>query len=167
MVLNVSFEHLAEEANRHGIKPWAYVAGTSNGSIVTLGDPANRMLVQSYSPLTGERLTAALVAQGLLVAHGRWLPDPLAGEIQIQEQLCSASVAYRSSSDKPGLWVHAYRGTPSVGDVLRDFYDEMSRESGLVGVSLEDFVAAVDPNVVIVGPDELAALAAPPSDGCD
>ncbi|MBS1715607.1 MAG: hypothetical protein JST30_14860 [Armatimonadetes bacterium] len=165
MVLNVAFEHVAEEAKRHGVKPWAYVSPVSNGSIVTIADPSHRLLIQSFTNLTGERLTSALVGQGLLVAHGRWLPDPLAGEIQIQEMLWTASVAYKSASDKPGLWVHGYRGAPSVGDVVRDFYEEMSRESGLVGVSLEDFVSAVDPNVVITGPDELAAMAAA-SNGC-
>lgn len=160
MVLNVAFEQLAEEAKRHGVKPWAYVSDTNSGSLVTLADPAHRLMIQAATRLKGERLSSALVGQGLLVAHGRWLPDPLAGEIQIQEMLWTASVAYKSATDKPGLWVHGYRGAPSAGDVIRDFYEEMTRESGLVGISLESFVAAVDPNVVITGPDELAALAA-------
>jgi len=97
-----------------------------------------------------------------MVAHGRWLPDPLAGELQIEESLWVASVAYKSYEEKPGLWVNAYRGSPSVGDVLKDFYEEMIAETMLENVSLDSFIESVLPNVVVVSPDDMVSLAGVP-----
>ncbi len=159
MVLHVDFEHLAEEAKRHGLKPWAYVSSEASQRVVTIGDPASHVVIQAESDMPYTQVAAALTEQGLLVAHGRWLPDPLAGELQIQEQTWVAAVAYKSVEEKPGLWVHGYRGEPSVGDVLRDFYEEMSAESGLNQMPLDEFLSAVEPNVVVLSPDELAAYA--------
>jgi hypothetical protein len=97
-----------------------------------------------------------------LVANGRWLPDPLAGELQIEESIWVAAVAYKSYEEKPGLWIHAYRGGPSVGEVLKDFYDEMTAETMLENVSLDDFVNSVVPNVIVLSPDELTGLTSSP-----
>ena len=162
MVLHVEFAHLAEEAKRYNIKPWVYLAVSGASTVASIGDAQTHMIVQADTKLTLDQARQALSEQGLLVANGRWLPDPLAGELQIQEQLWMASIAYKSSEEKPGLWVHAYRGNPSVGDVLKDFYEEMSAESDLESISLDEFVDSVMPNVVILSPNELAAFA----DGC-
>lgn len=159
MVLHVDFAHLAEEALRFNVKPWVFLATAGNRLVATIGDASSNLLIQSETPLSMEGARQVLAEQGLLVAQGRWLPDPLAGELQIQEQLWMASIAYKSSEDKPGLWIHAYRGTPSAGDVIRDFYEEMSAEASLENVSLDEFVGSVHPNVVILGPNELAAFA--------
>ena len=165
MVLHVEFLHLAEEARRYELKPWVYLSSTGGRSIATMGDARSNTLLQAETNAGFESAQTQLTDQGLLVAHGRWLPDPFAGELQIQEQLWVASIAYRSYEEKPGLWIHAYRGTPSVGDAIKDFYEEMCRESDLDGVSLDEFVESVLPNVVILGPNEMASFADTPKQG--
>lgn len=157
MVLQVDFANLAEEAKRHNLKPWAYVSVIDGKCVVTIGGTGN-VMVSSESDHTFEQAEAELSKQGLLVGRGRIVPDPLAGEIQIEEQLWVASVAYRSSERRPGLWVGSFRGEPSVGTVLREFYEEMASECGLQDVSLEAFISGVDPNVVVMSPDQLAAV---------
>lgn len=159
MVLHVDFQNLGEEAKRHGLKPWAYLSTTSSGIIATVGDSNQHLVIQSETRLGMDAAKKSLTEQGLLFSSGRWLPDPLAGEIQIQEQLWVAAVAYKSYEEKPGLWVNAYRGSPSVGDVLRDFHQEMSQEAAMDHVSVDEMVQMISPNVVIFGPNDLANFA--------
>lgn len=165
MVLQVGFDYLAEEAKRHNARAWVYLSRKGAGVVATIGEPSHHLVIQAESMLGYAEASAELTKQGLLVAHGRWLPDPLAGEIQIEESIWVASVAYRSATEKPGLWVHGYRGEPSVGDVLRDFAAELSEEAGLTETPTEVFLAQADPNVVIVGPDELSSFAGRSSGG--
>lgn len=164
MVLQVEFANLAEEAKRHHVKPLVYLARNGSRCVATVGDPTSRFVIQAESNQTIEVATAQLVEQGLLVGHGRWVPDPLAGELQIKESIWMAAVAYRSAEEKPGLWVHAFRGEPSVGDVIKSFHQELSQEAGLTNVSLEAFLAAAEPNVVVIGPDQMEAFASHESD---
>ncbi len=160
MVLQVEFQHLLEEINRLGLKPWVYVSAKGHRTLVSCGEPHQHLVIESITDLPIGAAQVELSNQGLLVAHGRWVPDPLAGEIQIEESISVASVAYISSETKPGLWVHAYRGVPTPGDVLKDFFLEMSQEAGLDNVPMEQFLQEVEPNVVILSPDEMVAMAA-------
>lgn len=160
MVLQVDFENLAEEVKRHGLKPWVYVARNGQKSIITAADPHHQIVIQCESAESLAKTQESLTKQGLLCASGRWVPDPLAGELQIEESMWITSIAYKSSETKPGLWVHAYRGQPSPGDVLKDFFDEMCAETGLVDFPMEKFLAETEPNVVILGPSELEAFIA-------
>ncbi|MBL8066481.1 MAG: hypothetical protein JNM34_11600 [Chthonomonadaceae bacterium] len=159
MVLQVDLSNLAEEAKRYGVKPWAHVLSKQGKSTVTIGDPARNLLIMAESTEGPEAVMRSLEEQGLLVAQGRWVADPFAGEIDVQQQIWVAAVAYEGSDGKPGLWVSGYRGEPSTGDVIRDFYEEMVEECGLEGVSLDDFVKSVDPNVVVLGPSQLSSFA--------
>lgn len=159
MVLHVDFQNLGEEAKRHGLKPWAYLSTTSHGVVATLGDSSQQIVIQSETRMSLEQAKNSLTQQGLLFSSGRWFPDPLAGEIQIQEQLWVAAIAYKSYEEKPGLWVTAYRGSPSVGDVLRDFHNEMCQEASIDNVSVDELVQMVNPNVVIFGPNDLVNFA--------
>lgn len=159
MVLHVEFSHLSEEAKRHGLKPWVYLHTIGAKVIATLADPSSHMIVQSETRTTMEEAKAQAAEQGLLVHEGRWTADPMSGEINVQEQIWVAAVAYKSTEEKPGLWVQGYRGNPSAGDVLKDFFEEMAGEADLTGVSLDDFSQAVNPNIVVLGPNELAAFA--------
>lgn len=159
MVLQVEFSSLGEEAKKHHIKPFVYLSHSGSRCIATLADPTLRLVIQGESQLGLEEARKELGDQGLNVSEGRWVPDPLAGELQIQESIWVAAVSYRSTEEKPGLWVHAYRGEPSVGDVIKLFHVEMSHEAGLVNVALEDFLAAAEPNVVVIGPDQMEAFA--------
>jgi len=162
MVLHVPFDHLGEESKRHNIKPLAYVSVKGARCAVTVADHNSRLIMQAETGMTKEQASQELTKQGFMVAHGRWLPDPLAGELQIEESLWVASVAYKSYEEKPGLWVNAYRGSPSVGDVLKDFYEEMIAETMLENVSLDSFIESVLPNVVVVSPDDMVSLAGVP-----
>lgn len=159
MVLHVDFSHLIEEAKRHGLKPWVYLHTIGSKVVATVADPSSHMIVQSEARITIDEAKASAAEQGLLVHEGRWTPDPMSGEINVQEQIWVAAVAYKSTEERPGLWVHGYRGNPSAGDVLKDFFDEMSGETDLAGVSLDDFSEAVNPNIIVLGPNELAAFA--------
>ena len=159
MVLKVDFERLAEEAKRHGCKPIAYLAKHGTHSVATVADPQGRLVIESESVADFEDCRRILTSEGLQVFHGRWVPDPLAGELRVEESFWVASVAYKSNEDKPGLWVHAFRGQPSVGDVLKMFYEELKQESGCADVSLDAFLSVAEPNVVILGPDEMESFA--------
>lgn len=157
--MHVDFEHIAEEVKRHGYKPWAYVSRDRNTTLVTVGSPESRTVVQAETTLGPEEAKKLLTEQGLLVAPGRWVPDPFAGELHIAQPIWVTAVAYRTQDEKPGLWVDASRSELSVGDVLRDFYEEMGTETDLSTTSLDEFIVLTNPNVVVLGPDQLAAFA--------
>lgn len=159
MVLQVELAHLAEEAKRHHVKPLAYLSKVGNRCTVTVGDPNGRFVIQADTPMDEDQVRASLTEQGMLIGHGRWVPDPLAGELQVRESLFVAAVAYKSAEEKPGLWIHAYRGEPTVGDVVKAFYHEMSEEAGLTAVPLETFLAATEPHVLVLNPEQLEAFA--------
>lgn len=159
MVLHVEFSRLAEEAKRHSLKPWVYMFAVGVKIVATIADPAARFILQSEILGSLENAKQLASDQGLLVSEGRWTPDPMSGEISVQEQIWVAAVAYKSVDEKPGLWVNGYRGNPSAGDVLKDFFEEMANEADLSSVSLDEFSEAVLPNVIVLGPNELAAFA--------
>jgi len=81
---------------------------------------------------------------------GEWPSDRM-----VEEPIYIAAIAYRSRERTPGLWVDAYPALPTNATALRTFYDELSTNGEILEISFEEFVRAANPNVVILGPNEL------------
>ena len=106
------------------------------------------------------------LAKGMEVAHGGWSHNVAGISDSLGELPYIAAIAYKSSDEMPGLWVDAFSETPTVAVAIKALYDEF-RDTGEIGdISLEEFVRVANPNVTIVGPNELERFLAAKSP-CD
>ncbi|MCG9895138.1 MAG: hypothetical protein MH204_06650 [Fimbriimonadaceae bacterium] len=160
MVLHVSWKDLPEALDRLGLPRRVWMELSQGRILLTAADPGANCLVRSEVRSAEESVHRALTDLGLEVLSGRW-----ADREEDAARLWVASVAYQSDEARPGLWVDALPYEPTEGEVLLRFHEEM-KESGLgLELSLEEFRDAIQPNVVILSPDDLSrfALASDPA----
>lgn len=159
MVLEVEFIDFATEAKERFAKPVAYLADTSTGLQVTAGDSATEFILFARSSLSRDAAKAALEKEKITVRHGAWIGEE---EMALHAQLLDshvAAVAYKSSEDRPGLWVEAFANEPTHNDVLSRIFTEF-QGAGLTGkFELDDFIRIADPTIVILSPEQLRAFA--------
>lgn len=157
MVLLVPMERFAEEARARFPGERVYVSTQAGRSLATVG--AAGTIVQAEAPEGAETVRRRLESDGLKVAQGRWVVDDEAAELDRHRPLYVAAVSYRSSEDRPGLWVDAYHREPSAGEVIDRFYDEMVQQGRAGNVTQEEFERLAGPNVVVVDPETLQQYA--------
>lgn len=91
---------------------------------------------------------------GLTLRDGEW---ERAGDVV---EVHTAGVAYGSREGTPGLWMDAFPFPPTQLDVLRAFFDEMVETGEVNNVSFDQFLKRVQPNVVVLSPEEQLMFAA-------
>ncbi len=154
MVLRVTLEEFAEAVRRYAAGAEVFVANAANGVTLTARNPKDDVMVSSHSERPMTEICPMLEKAGLKVCEGEWQPDPgPSGTVYV------AAVAYRSRETMPGLWVDCFPTVPTQMDVLKALYDEFVQTGDINGVSFDKFVQQVQPNVLILGPEELAAFA--------
>ena len=160
MVLTLDFADFGRAVRRYLEEPLIYLSPYRTGSLLTAADPARNLLLRSITGLHPEEAHAALAKDGFEASAGTW-SSPEAGEepVEITLPLHVAAVAYASGDGKPGLWVDASEEPPTLAQVLRTMYDEFVGNGEVVETSLEGFIEAANPNVVILAPSDLERFA--------
>ncbi|MEJ5170020.1 MAG: hypothetical protein WHU10_03445 [Fimbriimonadales bacterium] len=160
MVLRVPFEAFSDTVKRRLPGAEAYVAPRPFGSVVTAAQAGRALVVVSFCRRPPAEARRALEADGLEVREGEWCHE--GGPIEASEErsdLHVGAVAYRSGEAMPGLWVDAFLEPKTPAEVLRSVYDEFIETGELRDCTFEEFVRTAQPNVVILGPEELMRLA--------
>ena len=160
MVLRVPFDAFADTVKRRLPGAEAYVAPRPFGSVVTAAQPGRALVVVSFCRRPPSEARRALEAEGLEVREGEWCHEgePIEST-EDRSDLHVGAVAYRSGESMPGLWVDAFLGPRTPAEVLRALYEEFLETGELRDCTFEEFVRTAQPNVVILGPEELARLA--------
>ncbi|MCX7800187.1 MAG: hypothetical protein N2109_07590 [Fimbriimonadales bacterium] len=160
MVLRVPFEGFAETARRKLPGAEAYVAPRPFGCVVTASQSGRPLVLVSFARRSPTDARRALEAEGLEVREGEWCHDGAPIEaFEERSDLHVGAVAYRSGEAMPGLWVDAFLGPRTPAEVLRAMYEEFQETGELRDATFDEFVRAAEPNVVILGPEELTRLA--------
>ncbi|MCW5936907.1 MAG: hypothetical protein KIT11_06345 [Fimbriimonadaceae bacterium] len=154
MVLLVEFDRFAEEVKRHCPRPLAYLTRLAGRTVASAAHPAANFLVRAETKMSLESAQFLLQEAGLEIGRGQWSPEEEAELLKVVRPVWFAAVAYKSSEDKPGLWVDATYHQPSGGEVVECLYREFSRDGVVKGVSVEEFIRIAEPNVVILDADE-------------
>ncbi len=159
MTLRVPFIEFAPTVKRVlGIAD-AYISAHPGGSLVTSASADSATVVVAVCRETTEEAKVQLERQGLAAWNGAWAVDG-----SIEDELAPpfpahvAAVAYRTSEDRPGLWVDAFDGAPSEVAVLEAMYDEFIKSGQIDPLPFEAFIEKAKVNVVILSPEEQAAF---------
>jgi hypothetical protein len=153
MVLTVPFEEFAAAAERLKMPKEAYLSRFGAICRVTCGDPDRDLLLRTDAGLTITETRKRLERTGFECSEGLWSSEAEA-EAMPSASYWIAAVAYKGEGNKPGLWVDALPHRPLVGDILKVMYEEFKGQGELDGVDFEEFIRHLDPNVVILDPNE-------------
>ncbi len=156
MILHVGFDQFGATVRRLLETKEVYIRAQGGAVAVSASHPNRCYVVGSLIREPLETVRAKLSADGFEVFDGEWTdagesPSDRLGE----RQTYLAAVAYTSREKMPGLWVDAYPAPPAPAIVLKTFYDELSANGEIGEVNFEEFVRLANPNVVIVGPNEI------------
>lgn len=159
MILHVAFEQFTETVARILKTKDVFLVERNGLTAVTAGDPTLRAVVASLVREPRGAVQSKLTEQGYTVADGEWTDaGSTAFDSQPDRIVYVAAVAFNSREKTPGLWMDAYPAPPAQGLVLRTFYDELVANGEIGEVSFEEFVRMADPNVVILGPNEIQSF---------
>lgn len=154
MVLTVPFEGFAKAVRDTFGGSVAYLSSIGRYTVATAGDCAKGVLIRSDVLMSMEEAANLLKAAGLNVANGVWRDRGVE-----EHALWVAAIAYHSSQSMPGLWIETYDSEPTKGQVLTDMYDEFCENGEVDDLPLDDFVRAANANIVILSPENQAAMA--------
>lgn len=156
MILHVEFGQFPDTVRRLIECKEVFVRTQAGTTVVTAGHPTKGVVVASAVRTSPDSLRAKLTEEGFEVFEGEWTNFGESAADRIGErQVYVAAVAYDSREKMPGLWVDAYPAVPVTATVLRNFYDELSENGEIGDVNFEEFVRLANPNVVIIGPNEI------------
>lgn len=134
-------------ASRH-----VFVHAQAGRVLLTAAEAKHSMVVVSSCREPIDKVRKELHAAGLHAHDGCWSVDD---DQEILGLPFIAAVSYRASKEKTGVWVEAYPSEPGHGDVVRDFFAELSAELSLPEMSLDDFIINAQVNVSVVSPSEI------------
>ena len=156
MTLTVDWAHFPAAVTRHvAVGAEVYLLSRPDGTVATAANPERDVLVTSQTRKPRNVAEQDLIAAGFTVLRGRWRQE---GDPEEDSRLWVAAVAYRSSEEKPGLWIDAFPYAPTPADVLSRMIEEF-REDGTLHPSLAArFNEFGHPHVLILGPDEISAF---------
>ncbi|MBS1709255.1 MAG: hypothetical protein JSS65_11130 [Armatimonadetes bacterium] len=134
----------------------AYVSLQQGRTVVTVARQDTDTVVHAYAEGGVSQTKAYLEQEGVEAHDGAWFQDGMPEDQGTKVWI--GAVAYKSDEPKPGLWVDAFPIRPSAGDVLASMYQEFEDEGLVPPDKLDAFLVAVEPNVVILEPDEIEAM---------
>lgn len=156
MVLRVDFDRFAEEVKTRLLGEPVYVSSVHGGTLATAGNA--QMVILAKSRAQEEEVTKKLEASKLKVFRGLW--GVVLDDLEIEfEPIFVSAVAYRSEAAVPGIWLDAHHTEPQQPEILRRMYEEFLANGEIRDVSFEDFVIAMNPNVVVLSPAQLQRFA--------
>lgn len=155
MTLHVEFDQLIAEAKRHIKDPSFYVSRAEGKTRVSAADLQSGLIVSATPNLSVEATMRELESRGFKAGRGSWSDGVDSGSHNSSELPFIAAVAYKSRDDMPGLWVDASQDHPTHASVLRALYEEFQASGEIGSATLEEFIRAATPNVVILPPSEI------------
>ena len=159
MTLQVPLADFMETIDRILNLKEAYISRISQGALVTAASISTGVSVVSLSKLDPDHVRAELEGKGVKCREGAWHTEISSEIFASDEPLYVGAVSYRTGEDKPGIWVDAYWFQPTQVQVLRSIYEEFRATGEVEDVPFEEFVRQANPNVVILGPNELSSFA--------
>lgn len=155
--LRVEFDQLAAEARTRAPGEAIYLEPSGPQLIVSVAGPD--LVLWAITQLSHEECRSRLEAEGLEVRAGCWISDAEALAMERWARPWIVAVAYSSAKGRPGLWVDATAEEPTQADVLRAMYEEFRETGDVADVTMEEFIRAANPNVVILSPEEVRRYA--------
>ncbi|MBX3110967.1 MAG: hypothetical protein KF857_03075 [Fimbriimonadaceae bacterium] len=156
MTLRTTLRRLVEIVRETCPGEPAYVSVQQGRTVVSVARRDTDTVVLAYAD-GGVTATKAYLKQEGVEAHdGAWFADGMPQDMGTRVWI--GAVSYRSDEPKPGLWVDAFPVRPSAGDVLEAMYAEFQDEGLVPEGKLDAFLAQVEPNVVILEPDEIEGM---------
>jgi len=156
MILHVDFDQFAPTVERLLGTKEAYVRAHNGMVAISSGSPDRRTIVGSSRRGGLGEIRSTLESAGFTVYEGEWgEAGEWPSDRMVEEPVYIAAIAYQSREKTPGLWVDAFPDLPTTAVALRTFYDELTSNGEVAEVSFEEFVRVANPNVVILGPNEL------------
>ena len=156
MTLHVPFDQFPKTVLRLLETKDVFVTSHGHGALATAADGQKGILIVCHTDHAPSTAKSKLTNAGLEPFDGVWkLTDELPSEQEDFIEAYVAAVAYKSAETMPGVWVDAYKTTPTQVQVLRAMYEEFRATGELPDVSFEEFVRLSEPNVVIVSPTEI------------
>lgn len=159
MILHVDFEQFIPTVQRILEAKEAYVRDHNGLVAVSAANPERRFVIGSTLRGDAIEVRTRLEGAGFEVYEGEWgEAGEWPSDRMIEEPIYIAAISYQSRERTPGLWVDAFSDLPNTATALRAFYEELSLNGEIAEISFEEFVRAANPNVVILGPNELKAF---------
>lgn len=155
--LRVEFDRLSEEARARAPGEAIYLDASGNHVLASVGAPD--LVIWAVTELSRHECLSRLEEEGFAVREGCWMSDADALATERGPMPWVVAVAYASAKGRPGLWVDATAEEPSQADVLRTMYEEFRETGDVADVTIEEFIRAANPNVVILSPDEVRRFA--------
>ena len=156
MILHVEFDQFAPTVQRLLKTKEAFTRLHGGTVVVTSAHPEKPFVVASAVQGKPLDVKQRLEASGFEVLEGEWTDAGEGASDRLGDrQTYIAAVAYHSKDKMPGLWLDAYPAPPVPGIVLRAFYDELMANGEIPDVSFEEFIRLANPNVIVVGPNEI------------
>jgi hypothetical protein len=156
MTLQVPFDDFVSTAQRFEIKD-VYLLASPQFVEISGCDPAKPVTVLSQTAKSKADTKHYLEDHGLSVFQGIWSEHRVPLE-EVRPELFVAAVSYQSGHPIPGLWVDAFEGEPTHVNVLQTLYHEFRSTGELPEVSIEEFLRAANPNVVVLSQARLRAF---------
>lgn len=153
MVLTVPFDGFASACARLDLPREAWTQRVGARIRVTAADPLRSLLVRAETGQGIEMVRARLAKEGFAVQDGLWSSEA-ESEAGPSTSFWIAAVSYISHDHKPGLWVDALPHKPAAGEVVAAMYEEFRTAGEVQEMDLDTFIKALDPNVVILDPEE-------------
>jgi len=158
MILHVDFEQFIPTVQRVLQAKEVYVRDHNGLIAVSAANPERKFVVGSTQRGDLLEVRGKLEKAGFEVYEGEWgEAGEWPADRMVEEPIYIAAIGYQSREKTPGLWVDAFPALPNTATALRAFYDELSANGEIAEISFEEFVRAANPNVVILGPNELRA----------
>ncbi len=152
MTLRVPYTGFAEAVRRTLGTTECYLLPVGGSLVLTAGHSENATVVVCNVMGRQETITKELHSAGMHVYEGIWSVDD---DQEILQLPYVASVAYKTTAEKPGVWIDAFPHAPSEVQVLEAMYEDLKSTGELENVSVEEFMKHTVANVGIVSPEEL------------
>ena len=159
MTLQVPLSDFAETIERILKLKEAYISRVSQGVLVTAASAENAVSVVALTKFEPDQVKSVLESAGVTCREGAWHTEVSTELFATEEPLYVGAVSYKTGDDKPGVWVDAYSFQPTQVQVLWFIYEEFRSTGELRDLPFEEFVRQANPNVVILGPNELRSFA--------
>ena len=150
MLLEVPYDHFAQEITRRLGLNEAFAVETLRGVFLTAAEPNKNLIVCSFAQEPLEQVKTRLGTSEIKVSLGEWCTELPHKDHKFDSEFYISVVAYHSSEQKPGIWVDASTSEPQTNEILNNFYSELSVSGEIPDIGLEAFIHKTRPNVLVL-----------------
>ena len=152
MTLRVPYEGFVAAVEQQLVSRHVYIHAQTGRVLLTAADAKHSVAIIATSRQSVEQIQKELHAAGLHVHDGLWSVDD---DQEILALPYVAAVSYRATKERTGVWVEAYAEKPSEGEVIQNFFDEMSAEQNLAEMSVGEFLVNAQVSISVLSPQDL------------